>query len=676
MDSLNAKQEKAAHFNGKHLLVLAGAGTGKTKTIIARAVQLISSGVEPKNIQILTFTKKAAAEIVNRIKSSIDDDEGKGLNGSTFHSWCNQLINNYPNVFGTASFTIIDSDDQLSIMKMVCGNKSLQYKKLRIKPQAFLDLYSFGRNTKRNLSESIVLKLLQEKSEKEIQEVLPKIKPDIEEILKNYEKKKRERKYLDYDDMIQLVANRLKKDVKAREVISKRYQYILVDEMQDTNPMQWDLLNPFQANSKLFCVGDDAQSIYSFRGADFKNIHEFTTRVSEAQVVRLEDNYRSTQEILDLSNWLLSCSPLDYNKKLNAFRGKGEKPYLINVGNEWDEAQFVAEKIINNYTENEKLYNDHLVLARSQNYTRSLQAVFIEKKIPFVTYGGRSFMESAHIKDLFAALRVINNPTDEIAWVRFLTLWEGIGEITATKYITDLLDLEKVEDAINYFKTKSDESSKHIFNTLDTIFNHQEKIEDAVAHGYLSMKKRLKSKYANDWKTKREADFPVLQMLAKNYATLGEFITECLLDNSTKINNSPTLKHSKLDKTEKKDVVIISTIHSAKGLESDTCFVLNVSPRVYPSAWSIGDKNKVEEDRRVLYVALTRAKNHLYITRRDSSISAVRFVDDAGDIVESYFFNELPQELVNQQYYNQEKGIFDDLDETNDLDFDFGMDFS
>lgn len=676
MDSLNSKQEKAATFAGKHLLVLAGAGTGKTKTIIARAIQLLSSGVPATNIQILTFTKKAAAEIVNRIKSSIEDDIAKGLNGSTFHSWCNQLINNYPNVFGTANFTIIDSDDQLSIMKMVCGRKSLQYKKLRIKPQAFLDLYSFGRNTKRNLSDSIALKLLSEKSQHEIEEILPVIKPDVEEILRNYEKKKRERKYLDYDDMIQLVANRLKKDSKARDIISRRYKYILVDEMQDTNPMQWDLLNPFQAKSKLFCVGDDAQSIYSFRGADFKNIHEFTTRVKDAQVVRLEDNYRSTQEILDLSNWLLDCSPLEYDKKLNAFRGKGEKPILVNVGNEWDEAQFVAQKIIENYTENEKLYSDHLVLSRSQNYTRSLQAVFIEKKIPFVTYGGRSFMESAHIKDLFSALRVVNNPTDEIAWVRFLTLWEGIGEITASKYISDILDFEKIEECINYFKSKSDKSAYQIFTTLDTINTHQEKIEDAVAHGYLSMKKRLKSKYSNDWKTKREGDFPVLQMLAKNYATLGEFITECLLDNSTKINNSPTLKQSKLTKTEKKDVVIISTIHSAKGLESDTCFVLNVSPRVYPSAWSIGDKDKVEEDRRVLYVALTRAKNHLYITRRDASISAVRFVDDEGDIVESYFFNELPSELVIQQYYNQEKGVFDDLDEANDLDFDFGMDFS
>jgi len=676
MGDLNQKQSEAVKFNGKHLLVLAGAGTGKTKTIIARAIELISSGVNPNNIQIVTFTKKAASEIVNRIKASVDDDSSKGLGGSTFHSWCNQLINKYPNVFGTSNFTIIDSDDQLSIMKMICGNKSLQYKKLRIKPQAFLDLYSFGRNTKRNLTESIKHKLLADKPENQVTELLPQIKADVEAILKNYEKKKRERKYLDYDDMIQLVANRLKKDAKAREVISKRYKYILVDEMQDTNPMQWELLNPFQANSHLFCVGDDAQSIYSFRGADFKNIHEFTSRVNDADVLRLEDNYRSTQEILDLSNWLLNASPLNYDKELKSNRGQGQKPILINVSDEWNEAQFVAETIVQNYTENNKQYSDHLVLSRSQNYTRSLQAVFIEKKIPFVTYGGRSFMEAAHIKDLFSAIRVVNNYQDEIAWVRFLTLWDGIGEITASKYINELLELDSIEACLEHLKRKKAESDFKLYLVLQAIYDNRTKIEDAVSKGYLTMKKRLASRYADDWKEKREGDFPVLEMLAKNYASLGEFITECILDNSTNINNSPTLKQSKIDRSENKDVVIISTIHSAKGLESDTCFVLNVSPRVFPSGWSIGDKDKVEEDRRVLYVALTRAKNHLYITRKDNSISAAKFLNEDGDEVESYFLNDLPLDLVEQQYYNQETGLSDDIDVANDLDFDFGMDFS
>jgi len=676
MSNLNESQTRAAEYKGKHLLVLAGAGTGKTRTIIARAKHLLSTGVNPSNIQIVTFTKKAASEIVNRIKAGLDPDSAKGLNGATFHSWCNQLINNYPNVFGTAKFTIIDSDDQLSLMKMICGNEKQQYTKLRIKPQKFLDLYSFGRNTKRNLTESIKLKLLDDKSEKEVEELLVELKPNVTEILKTYEMKKRERKYLDYDDMLALVANQLKKDEKARLAISRRYRHILVDEMQDTNPLQWELLQPFQEKSHLFCVGDDAQSIYSFRGADFRNIHQFEKRVPNSNTILLEENYRSTQEILDLANWLLRGSPLDYNKELSAVRGAGVKPMVVNITNEWDEAQFVAQTIVDNFTLKDKKYADHLVLSRSQNYTRSLQAVFIEKKIPFVTYGGRSFMESAHVKDLFSALRVVNNHQDEIAWVRFLTLWDGIGEVTASKYIRELTEKEEFKDCLAFFYDHKSDSNRKILKTLTKVFNGIDEVKVAVEEGYLAMKSLLASRYAADWDTKRKADFKVLAKLAGNYNQLGEFITECLLDNSTSINNSPLLKQSKMERTKDKDKVIISTVHSAKGLEADTAFVLNVSPGVYPTSWSMGDEDAVEEDRRVLYVALTRAKNHLYITRKTSSINSLRFYDKENKVIESYFLNELPDELVEQQAYSMSRGLYDDIDEANELDFDFGMDFS
>ncbi|MEM9547186.1 MAG: ATP-dependent helicase [Bacteroidota bacterium] len=676
MSNLNESQKKAAEYNGKHLLVLAGAGTGKTRTIIARAKHLLSSGVSPANIQIVTFTKKAASEIVNRIKAGLDSDVAKGLNGATFHSWCNQLINNYPNVFGTSKFTIIDSDDQLSLMKMICGNKKQQYTKLRIKPQKFLDLYSFGRNTKRNLTESIKLKLLDDKSEKEQEELLKDLKPNVTEILRTYEQRKRERKYLDYDDMLALVANRLKKDEKARLAISRKYRHILVDEMQDTNPLQWELLQPFQEKSHLFCVGDDAQSIYSFRGADFRNIHQFEKRVSDSKTILLEKNYRSTQEILDLANWLLHRSPLNYNKELSAVRGAGIKPRVINVTNEWDEAQFIAQTIVDNFTVKDKKYADHLVLSRSQNYTRSLQAVFIEKKIPFVTYGGRSFMESAHVKDLFSALRVVNNHQDEIAWVRFLTLWEGIGEVTASRYIAELIEKKEFEECVAFFYDNATTSNTKILKTLNKIFKENEDVKRAVEEGYLAMKDLLSSRYAADWDTKRKADFRVLAKLAENYNQLGEFITECLLDNSTSINNSPLLKQSRTEKTKDIDKVIISTIHSAKGLEADTTFVLNVSPGVFPSSWSMGDEDAVEEDRRVLYVALTRAKNYLYVTRKTSSINSIRFYKKEDKVIESYFFNELPEELIEQQAYSMSRGLYNDIEEANELDFDFGMDFS
>ncbi len=214
---LNENQEKAAEFNGTHLLVLAGAGTGKTKTIIARSTYLIKNGVDPSKIQILTFTKRAAGEIVSRVKANLSNNEAKNLNGSTFHSWCNQLINRFPNLFGTNNYTIIDEDDQLSILKLVCGKNKLQFEEIKLKPQSLLDLYSFARNTKRNLSDTIKLKLLSTFPESNISIKLGEIKPKVETILRDYEIKKRDRKYLDYDDMLQVVANKLNKDENARQ---------------------------------------------------------------------------------------------------------------------------------------------------------------------------------------------------------------------------------------------------------------------------------------------------------------------------------------------------------------------------------------------------------------------------------------------------------------------------
>jgi DNA helicase-2/ATP-dependent DNA helicase PcrA len=667
---LNENQKKAAEFNGTHLLLLAGAGTGKTKTIIARATYLINNGVDPSKIQILTFTKRAAGEIVSRVKANLSNNEAKNLNGSTFHSWCNQLINRFPNLFGTNNYTIIDEDDQLSILKLVCGKNKLQFEEIKLKPQSLLDLYSFARNTKRNLSDTIKLKLLSTFPESNISIKLGEIKPKVETILRDYEIKKRDRKYLDYDDMLQVVANKLNKDENARQIVSNHYSHLLIDEMQDTNPLQWELIKPFQEMCSLFCVGDDAQSIYSFRGADFQNIHKFKNRVENSEIYKLEDNYRSTQEILDLSNWLLEKSILNYDKKLRAIRGKGKKPQIYNLSNEWEEAYFIAEKIAENISSNNKNFNDHLILTRSMFYTRPLQAVFIERKIPFETFGGRGFMESAHIKDVFSAFRIVNNIVDEIAWIRFLTFWGGIGEVKASKYISKILLVDSIEQCIEIFVQLNGESETKIANTLKSINESKLDIPNSIKVAYQNMEQRFVNKYADDWENKRKGDFPVLEILGKNYSNLNEFITECLLD------NSPTLNKSKIIKSEgEKDKVIISTIHSAKGLESDSCFVLNVSPKVYPSSWNLGNIDAIEEDRRLLYVAMTRAKNELYITREKHSIYAESYSIDPNNIIESYFLNSLPEEFVEQNTISNEKNKFQDIEENQDIDNDYGIDF-
>ncbi len=278
-----------------------------------------------------------------------------------------------------------------------------------------------------------------------------------------------QRRYLDYDDMLMIVGKQLQSSADARRIIGGSVKHLLVDEMQDTNPLQWELLKPFIETSHLFCVGDDAQSIYAFRGADFKNIHNFKDKVKDSKVFKLEDNYRSTQEILDLSNWLLEKSPLKYDKKLKGVRGKGIKPIIMHTENEWKEADFVAETIENNFSKKNKKYSDHLILARGQVSMRAIQAVLLERKIPFQVFGGRKFMESAHIKDALSALRAYNNLADELAWIRFLTFWNGIGEVKAAKLIDAIQKKDNISDVIQYFSAFTGESEKKITEALKSI---------------------------------------------------------------------------------------------------------------------------------------------------------------------------------------------------------------
>ncbi len=685
MQNFNTNQRKAVEFKGKHLLVLAGAGTGKTKTIIGRATYLIEQGVDAEKIQILTFTKRAANEIVERVKSSLSSSASRNLRGSTFHSWCSQLITKFPNLFGASTFTVIDPDDQAGIMKMICGENVTEYKAIRIKPQQLIDIYSFARNTKKSLTDALRLKVYKGKSDKETDEEILQIKPSIAILLKAYQAKKMQARYLDYDDLLLVIANRLRKDPEAKKILSAHYDHILIDEMQDTNPLQWDLIEPFIAIANLFCVGDDAQSIYSFRGADFKNVHLFTERVPDSEVQVLDKNYRSTQSVLNISNWLLETSPIVYNKNLVSAREQGDKPELVNVESQWEEANFISERILANYTEGNKTFSDHLVLSRSQYYTKPLQAVFIQRKIPYVTYGGRKFMESAHIKDVVSLLRVVNNPYDEIAWMRFLTFWDGIGEIRAAKFVRAIIDCQDSEECAQKLPTIiGGQDGAKIGTLFNNILETKGDVRAAVSNTYEAMSLNLAYKYRKDWEEKRKADFPVLEILAGNYASLGEFITEGILENSKQINGTPVLESSKLTTDEHKDHVIISTVHSAKGLEADTCFVLNVSPKVYPSARNLDNIDEIEEDRRVLYVALTRAKNELIITRDTSSINAFHnrrsnseaAQQDTPDQGSSYFLENLPMDMVIQKNVDKIRKRGHDIKVPNEIDLSMGMDFS
>lgn len=316
MENLNEQQRAAVEFSGKHLLVMAGAGTGKTRTIIARAQHLIQQGVAPHRILILSFTRKSAREIVERIKLDIGGLSAEGLRGQTFHSWCMDIIMNNPKVFMHHEYTLLDEDDRESCIKLLCGKGLKDKENHVVKPTNVLEIYSYAVNARCSLSEAMRLKLYDNASrnDTEVNKSIEINKPVYEEVIRRYLSYKTVHKYMDYDDILNVVAKGLEKNEKAREFITARYDHILVDEMQDTNPLQYQLLSAFYEKCHLFCVGDDAQSIYAFRGADFKTMHRFTQIVPNASRMDLIVNYRSTQGILNLSNWILNQSPLNYKK--------------------------------------------------------------------------------------------------------------------------------------------------------------------------------------------------------------------------------------------------------------------------------------------------------------------------------------------------------------------------
>ena len=628
MDSLNEQQKYAATFNDKHLLVLAGAGTGKTRTIIARAKYLIQSGVNPKRILILSFTRKSAAEIVERISTELPSTKSEGLIGSTFHSWCMAIIQNNPDIFPQASYTLLDREDQESCFRLLCGRKWGHKNKNdeKVAPKSIVDIYSYMANAQCSLSDAIRMKMYNNAP-------ATLNVDDDNEVLKGvivmYLDYKRSRKYIDYDDILLIVSKYLKRNEELRKHIAGLYDHILVDEMQETNPLQYELLSSFYEDCHLFCVGDDAQSIYAFRGADFNTIHKFPEIVAGAEVCKLIINYRSTQEILDLANWVIGNSPLNYDKKLIAHRGNGEKPQILHWRDEWEEAENIALNLLDEFKIHGKKWGDNLVLSRSSWGMRKVEGSLIKHKIPYRIFGGSSLMQSRHIRDVVAPMRIVSNYLDEIAWSRYLQLWEGIGPVASAKIIGKVINEKNLDDCL--FSLMEMNLQKEIADTLVQISNLQFDPANAITEALSVMFGRLKQIYKDEWEWRKD-DFPILSEVAKKTGSISEFVSEYILD--------PQLDLYAKDGSKVDDRVILSTIHSAKGLEAENVFLVNASSKSYPTPKAVlNGEDAIEEERRCLYVALTRAKNKLRVYRDMQSIH----VSNSDE--QFYFLNEVPLEL-------------------------------
>ncbi len=535
---LNDQQRAAAEFGGGHVLVLAGAGTGKTSTIVARVAHLTQTGTDPRRILLLTFTRRAASEMRHRLTQQIGA-AAKTVPTGTFHNFCLQYLRRWPDLFECDSLTIIDRDDQLQLMKL---SRASVVGKDNVFPKAaeLANYYSYARNTNRPTAE-----YLQEFTNQDPEQI-----ERIVGVIQDYSKRKAECRYFDYDDILHLFARQLHRNRRVREKLQQRYDHVLVDEMQDTNPLQWLILDGMRDPAKLFCVGDDAQSIYAFRGADFRNVHSFVERVPGASVLKLQENFRSTQEILDLSNWLLDESPLKYDKHLTASRGGGEKPVMIEVDDDFDEAHWLSEDLLSRH-EGGAPYRDHMILTRSAWAARSVEGALIEKNIPYRFIGGTQLLQSAHVKDLLSALRVIDNPADQLAWMRYLTLWPRVGEKTAANAIAKLMQMSGVEEVFEHLKQRF-AANPRLSQTLEECYAVWKVPNVVISAAADKMTPMLEKKY-DDW-DRRAKDFKLLSRLAEKHESIGEFLETYTLDPITE---------SEASNADNDDLVTLITVHSA-----------------------------------------------------------------------------------------------------------------
>ncbi len=627
---LNDQQQRAATYRGeaKNVLVTAGAGCGKTRTITARAVNLIQSGTDASRILMMTFTNRAAREMKARLKSEIGPVSSQ-VHAGTFHSFCLKAMSNVPKSFGVSGLNIIDSDDQNSLMTIVRNRYISKNEKDLNKefPRAaeLIKYYSYSRNTCQDAKKYL-------SANTDLNEHFIDL---CSKIFVEYQKAKMQRGYLDYDDLLEQFTIAMEAKPKLRAAITKLFDEVLVDEMQDTNPLQFRILKHFSGEGvRLFCVGDPAQSIYRFRGAEFEHVYKFEEIFSNSITIPLSLNYRSYQEILDFSNWLLGRSPLNYLNKLEAHRKcSGYLPLVVDFDRAQDEANWIADTILER-READIDYKDVMVLVRSGFDAKPIEAEFIHREIPYYFIGGTSLTKSAHVRDVLSLLRVVRNQQDDLAWMRFLKLWPRIGEKTAERIInsfydvTDKKPIQLLSEAIG--------ASHNGVSAYEQTNSCQDKPKACVSKAVEWISPILQERY-DRW-NQRVQDLKLLITVAEKYKTISDFIDAFTLEPMTS---------SEIEKLENSDAVLLITVHSAKGTEAPICFVASAKQGSYPHSRSYGDISSEEEERRVLYVALTRAKNELFVTRSFEGNRGFSILNNPAE-GEIYFLEDVPDNLVDK----------------------------
>ncbi|MEK9657009.1 MAG: UvrD-helicase domain-containing protein [bacterium] len=610
LEDLNPAQRKAVEFDNGPLLVIAGAGSGKTKTLVYRVVRLVSTGIPPEKILLLTFTRKSAQEMLTRA-SKVLDQRCHDVAGGTFHAFATLILREFSQTLGfNSQFIILDRSDAEDILQLLRKNyKALLTEKRFPKKNTLLDIIGKCLNTQSSISDVL-------------QTHYPQFLDYVEEITAisaAYKQKKKDMQVMDYDDLLIYLDDLLKQNDDVRRILQQRFKYIMVDEYQDTNRIQSSILfNLVDSQRNLMVVGDDSQSIYSFRGANFKNIMSFEEQYPGTTRIMLEQNYRSKSPILDLTNAVIAQAREKFTKNLFTEQGDGSKPFYIETDNEGQQSRFVCQKILE-LRESGISLSRIAILVRSGWHSNDLELALQSHDLPFVKFGGFKFIESSHVKDLVAFFRLTLNPADILSWHRVLLLLDGVGPKSVQVFLDTLAQNNFRVDAslLSPFRQKAYFQQLlpliDLLITLHSLDPNPSSLLPRILTYYLPI---FKQRYDNF--KKREADLDSFEGICQRYKDLNTLLTDMSLDPPT--SSQIGSEAAPIDQ----EFLTISTIHSAKGLEWHSVFLLSVLDGYLPSFQSMGDMSQLEEERRLLYVALTRAEENLYILKPNSSSASFR----------------------------------------------------
>ncbi len=598
-EELNEAQCQAAMFLDGPLLVIAGAGTGKTRTLVYRVARLIERGIDPSSILLLTFTRRAAEEMLRRA-SLLTDSRCERVAGGTFHSFGNMVLRQYGQILGLApGFTIMDRGDSEDVLQLLRAQMGLDKRDKRFpRKQTIGEIHSLARNTQVPLPDLV---------QREYSHLADYLE-ELVTITQRYQTYKREKSLLDYDDLLTCLKDLLDADEDLRGRLSDRFRFIMVDEYQDTNRLQSDIIRRLAfTHDNVMAVGDDAQSIYSFRGANFRNIMDFPNQFPGATLIPLEENYRSTQPILHLTNEIITRASERYEKTLFSRKSEGEAPLLVQAESEHTQSRFVCQRILELREEGVPLW-DMAVLFRSSFHSFDLEIELTRHDIPFVKRGGFQFMETAHIKDVLAHLRVLSNPRDAVSWSRVLMLLEGVGPQMSRKLIDGILAQDDPGRGLRGVESRgrAAQGIKTLARVLDECAERTRPADMAqyLMQYYLPI---LKRKHADDY-PKRLRDLEHFQSLTERYQSLERLLSDMALEPPS----ASTDEALPVDPDE--GPLVLSTVHSAKGLEWHSVFIIWALEGRFPSYYNTNSVEELEEERRLLYVAATRAKENLFFS--------------------------------------------------------------